>query len=924
MTDRITDLIIKTKVQQPPLKQGVVLRQHLLTRLNQSLSKRLTLISAPAGFGKTTLVISWLKQLNLPTAWLSLDIQDSNPARFFTYLSSSISPDRSLAEDYFSHKLDIQNSTQIQSITEYPLQELSSLNPFRIIVLDDYHCISDPKIHEAMSYLLQNLPVAGDEYADSQTGCHFVIITRNDPPFPISRWRLRDEITEIRSADLRFSPDEIEQICNQIFHLKLSASDLHLLEERTEGWVAGLQLAGISLIGLQGEDVTTSIQQIKGNNKIISDYLIEEVLSQLDPETQTFLLQTSILERLNGELCDAVTLSTGGQSKLESLEKRNIFVVPMDNERNWYRYHQLFSDVLLHRLKGDPIYLVDELHRRAAYWFEKHGLIEDCLKHWMEIGEYDQAARVVSTAAPVILSHGQFYILKNLIESFPADAFSIFPWISIYRAWANYIMDIESVESWLVLAEQVLGNESVHKIHTQKEMNEMLGNIAAIRALCAARKGDPEAILLNAPKALDYLPIEIRRVRGLVLNATATGQYINLHLEEAIQTFLKSKEILVQGGNLGGAAEVITKVGEIQIIQGRLNQAEKTLAQSFALEGTIQGKKLSITCLSYSNLGKIYYEWNRIDEALDLLILGCEESKKMGLSEKVNCAVAYANVKLGLGEIDTAETLLSEYIHQIGSGNLATWNEKNLVSSWMELLAVQGRSNEYNRFIRSQDIKVCFPGDSIHEPVLISYAKSAYYLGEYQECIDIAGTLEKEMENGKRTGRQIQILALLVAAQMRIGDTTTALASLSKSIQLSAREGFIRTYLGYGDTLLDAFGLLIKSERINQDSLDENYITDVMHCFMGAPYIKSIQPVARSGMIKGIPRSNLQINIFTEHEEKVLRLLLAGQSNRQMASELCVSINTVKKHINNIYAKLDVHSRFQASIRVKQLGIFLK
>lgn len=913
------DLLIATKLIKPPLRSGVVTRQHLIEILNKSLGSKLTLISAPAGFGKTTLVLSWIKQLSHPVSWVSLENQDSNPARFFTYLAAAISQTNPTLNEYLNEKISSQVSGTVENMVEILLHEIASITPFTIIVLDDYHEIVDQKIHDAMSYLLQNLP--SNPESIPTMGCHFVLLTRNDPPFPISKWRIEDEVTEIRAVDLRFSLVETRQILSQNGNLCLSESEMKILSDRTEGWIAGLQLVAISLKSLDENKHSEYIHQIKGNNKLISDYLIDEVFSRLDTETQRFLLMTSILERMCGGLCDAVTQLSGCQEILQRLEKNNVLVIPLDNERGWYRYHQLFSDILVNKLVNDPDYSLSDLHSRAAIWFEQNGIIEDSIKHWMKIARYDEAARIVAELSPGMMSRGQYFILSNLIECFPDEAFQVYPWLNIYLAWAYTFISHESVEAWLLLAEKVLDKKHTKTIHTEKEIKEMHGDVATIRAVIAARKGDSARVAKFAPIALKLLPKDKKKVRGLVLYSTATDQYISNAFDEAIISYEEAYNLLLQDRNLAGCLIVALKKIEILISQGKLHLAEISLRQAISLDLFYPGHELSMSgclCVVY---GKLLAEWNQLASAEEYLQMGMEKGKRDGISERVFIAATAADVWLSIGEVDKARSILAEYTELIGNQSITLWDESHLIASWMILLAVQGKKRDYAIISR----KYCDVDqaniDIIREPIYFAQAYSAYLLGDYEKAIQIAQVLLCRMTSGNRNGSMVKILAMLASSRLAVGEVNSALTDCSTCLQQGVKEGYLHSYLLFGEQMMTLIGLLVKSDHLIRDNLDLNYINEIVEVFRSSKNIQN-----SSGKLESVSNNGFDyVNnvILTDHEKRVLRLLVTGYDNKEISRELCVSVNTVKKHISNIYGKLNVHNRFQVAVKVKQMGISL-
>ena len=913
------DLIVKTKLQRPPLRKGIVTRKRLHEVLDQGLTKNLTLISAPAGFGKTTLTISWLTQQKYPVSWISLDSQDSNPGRFFTYLAAAISQENPELRSFFSEKMNSQISGTIQNMTEIILQEISTLSPFTIIVLDDFHLIIDEQIHQAMAYLLANLPAPTGCENGFTTGCHFMILTRSDPQFPLSRWRLSDELAEIRSTDLRFSMEETRNIFHKSMKINLSQEDIETLEEKTEGWVAGLQLAAISLKSLDSAGYSVYIRQMKGNNSLISDYLVEEVYTKLDDDLQSFLLQTSILERMSGPLCDAVAGFSGSQKILEGLEKTNVLVIPLDSERNWYRYHQLFSDVLLERLKNDERYSLEELHSRAAKWFEKNDIIEDSLKHWMAIGRYDHAARVIAQLSPKMMSNGQYFLLSNIIESFSEAAFETWPWLNIYLAWAYTFIKPDVVELLLVQAENVLQKESTQNRFSKNEIDEMQGNIATIWALIASRKGDFSTVAQYAPVALDLLPYETKKVRGCVLYTMATDHFMSLRFEQANKTYNEAYDLMLEDSNLVGCLNVAQKRVEILLGEGRLHEAETACKQALVLDHFYQGKELSMTHTLCANYGAILYEWNQVDRAFDYLERGCEKSRRSGITDRVYCASTLADIWLKLGELSKAEEILKPYIPLLGDGSITLWDDNHLAGSLIRLYARQGNTAELNRIFRDRQYLLGDVFDVIHAPAVLATAMSHYDLQDYSVSLEHAQLLESLMENNGMVGRQIEMLALMAASEIALGITDDAIRHLMKGLKLSLAEGYFSTYLDYGISMKETLQQMLDGGRHLPERLEMIYIRDLIDSFPSHAQSKTTIKKMKNISCGGNPEMLYQL---TEHERKVLRLLIAGNNNKEIASHLCISINTVKTHIGNIYGKLDVHNRLEATLLVQKTGVF--
>src|SRR5437588_5458158 len=437
--------ILATKLYLPRLRPNVVFRPRLLERLNEGVHRKLTLISAPVGFGKTTLVSEWVEGIERPTAWLSLDEGDNDPTRFLTYLVAAL---QTIAATIGQGVLGVLQSPQPpppEAMLTALLNDITALSDQFVLVLDDYHVLEAKAVDHALTFLLEHLPPQ----------MHLVIATREDPPLPLARLRARGHLTEVRAADLRFTPSEAAAFLNQVMGLDLSAEDIAALERRTEGWIAGLQLAALSLQGHQ--DVPAFIRAFAGDHRYIVDYLVEEVLQRQPEPVRSFLLQTSILDRLNGSLCDAVTGQEEGNARLEALERGNFFVVPLDDRRHWYRYHHLFAEVLSAPLMAQPRDQVATLHRRASAWYEQHGSVADAIRHALAAEDFERAAGLVELAVPAMGRNRQEATVLGWLRALPDELVRARPVLSVHYAGALLLHgELEGVEARLRDAEQWL------------------------------------------------------------------------------------------------------------------------------------------------------------------------------------------------------------------------------------------------------------------------------------------------------------------------------------------------------------------------------------------------------------------------------------------------------------------------------------
>ena len=494
--------ILATKLYIPRLRPHVVIRPRLIERLNEGLHRKLTLISAPAGFGKTTLASAWVASCDRQVAWLSLDEGDSDPTRFLTYLVAAL---RTIAANIGEGVLGVLQSPQpthqppTASILTALLNEITTIPDNFVLVLDDYHVIDAKPIDHALTYLVEHLPPQ----------MHLAIATREDPPLPLARLRVGGHLTELRAVDLRFTPSEAAAFLNQVMGLNLSAQDIAALETRTEGWIAGLQLAAISMQG--HKDTISFIKSFTGSHHFVLDYLVEEVLQQQPESVQNFLLRTSILDRMSGPLCDAVLLdaTTSGQETLEYLERANLFIVPLDNERRWYRYHHLFADLLRQRLHqstasspGDERDGVAELHRRASQWYEDNGLEIEAFHHAVAANDVERAERLIEGKGMPLQFRGAMISVLNWLESLPTTILDARPslWVTYASALTMTGQPISNVEEKLQAAEAAL-----QETEPDDKIRDLAGHIAAIRAMLAVPQNQVETIIAQSRRALEYL-----------------------------------------------------------------------------------------------------------------------------------------------------------------------------------------------------------------------------------------------------------------------------------------------------------------------------------------------------------------------------------------------------------------------------------
>ena len=597
--------ILTTKLYIPPPQPKVVLRPRLIERLNEGLHRKLTLISAPAGFGKTTLLSEWVAGCEKPAAWLSLDEGDNDPTRFLAYLVAAL---QTIAPNIGEGVLGVLQSPQpppTESILTALLNEIDTVEDDFVLVLDDYHVIDGKAVDDALTFLLEHLP----------PGMHLVIATREDPHLPLARLRGRGQLTELRAADLRFTPDEAAEFLNQVMGLNLSAEDIAALETRTEGWIAGLQLAALSMQGLA--DVTSFIKSFTGSHHFVLDYLVEEVLKQQPESVQTFLLRTSILERLCGPLCDAVLLdpAVSGQETLEYLERANLFLVPLDNERRWYRYHHLFADLLRQRLHQsdtspteDKEWDVAELHIRASIWYEDNGLEIEAFQHAAAANDVERAARLIEGEGMPLHFRGAVAPVLSWLESLPTTELDARPslWV-IYASSLLFVSQTTGVEQKLQAAEAALQDAE-----PDDKTRDLLGHIAAIRATLAVIQHDVETIIAQSRRALEYLHPDNMPVRTATTWTLGYAYQLQGDRAAASQAYSEAIAISEAIGHSIITILATTGLGNVQEADNQLHLAAQTYRRVLQLAGD---PPLPITCEAHLGLARISYEWNDLDTA---------------------------------------------------------------------------------------------------------------------------------------------------------------------------------------------------------------------------------------------------------------------------------------------------------------------
>ena len=623
------ETVLHSKLFVPPQRPNLVPRHHLHERLNLSLQSgyKFTLVSAPAGFGKTTLVSSWAQQTEKPVAWLSLDENDSGLHRFLTYFVSAIQSIQSNAGEGILAALQSPEEINIELLLTSLLNETTEFSDRVILILDDYHLIKSKPVNKAIAFLLEHL----------SPKMHLIMLTRADPPFPLPRMRVRGELLEIRARELRLSIDETTKFLQNMIGANLSGENIKILQSRTEGWIAALQLAALAIQDRDNpEDLIAAFDS--GHHYIV-DYLVDEVLDRQTESLRLFLQQTSILSRLNGSVCNALTGRSDGDATLDWCEKANLFVSPLAGEFRWYRYHHLFADVMANRLKRYYPEQIPDLHLRAANWFKENELYDEAIKHALAAKEYQFIAEIVESQAQELLHLGQISTLIGWLGKLPSEILNSRPELSVDAAWVYLLIGkLEPIEDYLVSAEKHLEDSD--------QQGELYGQIAAIRSYSAARQGHLDQAIEQAHSALKLLPKDDFSVRCVVAFVLGEVYHNRQDIALALTYLREAGKLGQQAGNIHLAVAALRCVGEILYHQGKLAESETIFYQALELGTGRRGQPLPLTSGIYYNLAERHLAQRDLASARKLATIGLELGKQWGNAEsQIVCYLTLAQVE---------------------------------------------------------------------------------------------------------------------------------------------------------------------------------------------------------------------------------------------------------------------------------------
>lgn len=883
--------LVQTKLYIPPLRPNLVPRPHLFDKLNAGLSGKLTLVSAPAGFGKSTLLSHWISQSEINFCWVTLEENDNDIIRFLAYFIAALQTIDVAVGDQLLSLFHSSQQEQVKAVLVPLINQVAQTKNRFALVLDDYHLIESQDIHQGLSFWLEHQPPT----------MHLVIAGRSDPPLPLAKMRARREMTEIRESDLRFSIDESDNLLNQFLGLNLSREDIKAMVNRTEGWIAGLQLASIALQGKK--DMSGYIQGFTGSQEYIADYLSDEVMNHQSKQVQEFLLKTSILEHLSSQLCDAVTEQKDSQQILQQLRSSNLFLTPLDDQGQWFRYHQLFADLLHQRLLESHADEVPHLYLKASRWFEEKDLLAEAIEYALRGSYFDRAIALLESAAEETIKSSEIATFMRWIEKIPEDLVRSSVTLSIYYAWALLIRNgrPQVAESYL---ESIVLQDS-----------QVISRLMAVKSMLSMyQRQYPTAVSL-ASQALEELPEDDILFRELAAWNLSAALFMSGDKEGGEAILEEVAEVSRLSGNLLVAVIALCRLALARMQQGELHKPKELFQQALEIATDDQCNMLPVACEALIGLGTIHWELNELDLAHEYLLEGIELSKKWRQQSAIIGYVTLAHLNQSQGDVTLAGQMM-EKAKSLASGTIATEADDRYVALqqahlWLrqeDLPAARRWAHEcgfdddtYRRELQTSDN---IGAHLIRHYELIVLARILIAGKRLAEALELVDRIFPFMEKMGILEKMVEIHILKAIIYRGLVKSNRANSSLATAVSLAKPEGHIRPFLEEGSVLVQ----ILKS--VAAQGVETEFIHDILSASIESPSA-SFNQKKRLELVESL----------SDRELEVLQLLATDLTVPEIADKMYLAVSTVRSHVKNIYGKLNVHSRFEAVIKGQELGL---
>jgi LuxR family maltose regulon positive regulatory protein len=894
--------MLLTKLHIPRAGDHIVHRPELYEKLDIGLSRKLIVISAPAGFGKTTLLSDWINQRKIPTAWFSIDNGDNDPVEFLGYIISGI---QSIHEAFGQSALRLlksPNEPSPESIAGLLINDILKINHDFLLVLDDFHLISNNEIIRLVAFFLERIP----------DNIHIVILTRSDPTLPIARLRSQNQLVELRSSDLSFTANEISDLFNRKLKIRLSVDDVYSLETITEGWIAGLQLTALSIQGR--EDISAFIHDLKGDNRYILDYLMEEVLKIQTDDIREFLIQTSVLEQMSAPLCNNVLNRNDSRIILETLDKNNMFIVPLDDERHWYRYHHLFADLLKQRLQQKDQMLIIDIHNKACDWFEQNNMVDLAIEHALKIKNYEKGIQLLGETVERMWENGLHAAIRKYGDLIPDELIKNNPEFCLYYAWILISAgQLEHAKPYLASAENIATN----RISDKKTSNEnidynknLLGRIFVAFAYLNSNKEHPESIIEYCEKAIENLKDDNPLWFSWIWFSYGIAYYSGGDIHESNKAFKKAWEYGEKSGNLYLISAIAFRVADNEQQLGHYKSAYKKCSDLLTFMKKRGYSQIARTEWSYAGLFTVMAStqaaWANMEKAHEYIKIAYDLSTSTkDIAIKLPVLVLYSVVLFLGGDTTGAEQKMNEMEDIMKQNYIAPFLTYIYLSSKIFVLIETGQLDQAENLISKYGFGLDKKKSQADDMVYFSYAR--LLLAQYK--VDEAELLLSELyalaNESKRIERLIGIKMYYAIIYKMRGNHEKAVINVIEAMEMAPNENL--------------FSYFLYDLHHTKDLLNEVFrIHTTAKTKIPAKFVENLKLLlVRKEILKKI---HVAIDL-SARELDTLKLIAEDLSNQEIADKLFISLNTVKTHVKNIYLKLEADNRTKAITKAKELGI---